>query len=553
MIKNAWKFYFNYYKGNRKRLFASVVLSIIQSLFVLPIVLLIKRIVDNILPAGEIQNLFYIGSILMILVILNGGISLWNTKISLNLIKIVVQRLRIDLLMKVYSLSRSFYNEADRNKLHTIIIQDTSRLEEMSTAIVNQLLPSLVISIALSVILIHVNWFLYLIMLTIAPLLFLASKIMGRKIRDAVNAFRKSLETLSKDVWFALWMADLTILQTAEKHEITRQSKNFDDYRLVSSSMAYLRTLFNVVQNSIVGISSIIILIIGGITVLNKAMTLGELLSFYVAAGLLRRHFNPVLSAIPSILAGGESLKELYHFISNKDVNPYTGTQRIILNGNVSLKSVSFRYNEKPIISDVNIELKANNIVAIVGPNGSGKSTILNLILGFYKPQSGTVFAENVPYEKLDMVNLRKQMGVVPQSPMIFPDTIWKNITYGSDKITNDEVYKASEIATAHDFIRCLPDGYESFVGDSGVKLSGGERQKIAIARALLRKPKFLIFDEPTNHLDLITTKKLIDNLKNSPDLPTTLIISHKTQVIKEAEQVFSLERGKLTSGFSKF
>jgi len=546
MNKKAWKYYFDLYKADYPSLFFSIAISILKSLFVLPIVLIIKRVVDTILPKHQIQYLIYAGLALMLLTVLGAIITLWTKKTTLKLIKKVVQRLREELLSKVYSLSRSFYNQADRSSLHNIIIQDTSRVEEMSSALVTQMLPSLVISIALSAVLIYLNWFLYLILVLITPFIVWVGKTMGQKVKEVVNAFRHSLESLNRDVWFALWLADLTILQTAEKQEIERQKKNFDDFRIIGTSMTYLQTAFNVAQSTIIGVSGIIILIVGGITVLNKGMTLGDLLSFYVAAGLLRKHVNPVLGAIPTLISGGESIEELYNFICNPNVNPYSGTRKIDFNGNISIRRVHFKYEEKSVLNNVSINLKEKSIVAIVGPNGSGKSTIVNLILGFYKPQDGGIFAEDVSYEVLDMIHLRRQIGVVPQAPLLFPGSIWENIVYGSEEVNSNEVYLAARISTANEFIDRLPEGYASFVGDNGVKLSGGERQRIAIARALLRKPKLLILDEPTNHLDKDATHALIKNLKGMPELPTTIIISHQKNIIQEAQQVYLIEGGEV-------
>ena len=551
MNKKAWKYYFDFYKADFPSLVFSIAISILQSLFVLPIVLIIKRVVDTILPKHQIQYLIYAGLALVLLTVLGAAITLWTKKTTLKLIKKVVQRLREELLSKVYNLNRSFYNHADRSALHNIIIQDTSRVEEMSSALVTQMLPSLVISIALSAVLIYLNWFLYLILVLIAPFIVWVGKTMGKKVKEVVSAFRRSLELLNRDVWFALWMADLTILQTAEKQEIERQKKNFDDFRVVGTSMTYLQTAFNVIQSTIVGVSGIIILIVGGLTVLNNSMTLGDLLSFYVAAGLLRKHANPVLGAIPTLITGGESLEELYGFVRNPNVNPYRGTRKIDFNGNISIKEVRFKYEEKPVLNNVSIDFREKSIVAIVGPNGSGKSTIVNLILGFYKPQDGGIFAEDVSYELLDMIHLRRQMGVVPQAPLLFPGTIWENIVYGSEGVNDNEVYLAARISTAHEFIDRLPEGYASLVGDNGVKLSGGERQRIAIARALLRKPKLLIFDEPTNHLDKDATHTLIGNLKAMPELPATIIISHHKNIIQEAQQVYLVERGEVIKDVS--
>ncbi len=542
MNKAAWKYYIRLYKGNYPSLLLSVLISICQSLIVLPMVWLVRHIIDVVIPSGDYQRLIWIGGILFMLILIGAGATLWTKRINLNVIKGVIQRLREEQLLKLYNLSRSYYSNADRSKLHTIIVWDTHRVEEMSTIIISQLLPALVITSVLSVVLVTLNWVLFLVMVAIAPVLIYISRKMGKKVKNKVKAFRRSLEVLSKDVWFALWMADLTILQTAEKTEIERQNQNFDDFRNIGTSVAWIQTIFNVINNTIVGFSGIVFLIIGGIAIGTNAMTIGSFFSFCVVASLLRKYMGPVLAGAPSIIAGNESLSELHDLLEMKDINPYAGTKKIKFEGNISLSSVSFKYEKKQVLQDISIEFKPNTMTAIIGPNGSGKSTIVNLVLGFYRPQEGLLIADGIPYNDLDLVDLRKCFGVVPQSIMLLPGTIWDNITYGCPDATRNEVYKIAEITGSHQFISKLSDGYETIVGDNGLKLSGGERQRIALVRALLRKPKLLILDEPTNHLDKSSTCKLMENLKTLDNFPSTLIISHNMDIVNEAQFVYVIE-----------
>ena len=178
------------------------------------------------------------------------------------------------------------------------------------------------------------------------------------------------------------------------------------------------------------------------------------------------------------------------------------------------MQKVNFSYTEDRILNQVDLDLKPGSVVVLMGPNGSGKSTIANLILGLYRPQDGLIFAEEHRYEELDIRHLRKSFGVVQQDPVIFSGTIVENITYGNPEVSYEDVLIASKIATAYEFIKDLPDGFETLTGENGVLLSGGQCQRIAIARAMILKSKFVLLDEPTSALDISIQAQIIELLR---------------------------------------
>jgi len=277
-------------------------------------------------------------------------------------------------------------------------------------------------------------------------------------------------------------------------------------------------------------------------------MTLGELLSFYTAVALLRTHLNTISSCVPQIIEGNESVTTLFSLLETKDSRPYSGARQIAFSGKITLELVHFQYKDHPVLHDINLTIHPGTTVAIVGPNGSGKTTIANLILGFYRPQTGRLCADDHPFDELDIMHLRRHIGVVTQNPIIFPGTILENITYGCPDVSSQQMVRASELATAHEFIQELPQGYDTFVGEGGVLLSGGQRQRIVIARALLGQPKLLILDEPTNHLDEAAVRQLMNSLKRLDSVPTTIIISHDMDIGREAQHVYVLQKGRIAA-----
>jgi ATP-binding cassette subfamily B protein len=542
MNRFAWQYYLQFYRGSYHALVLSILLSILQALFVLPIAFLIRHIFDKVIPKGDVQNLILISLIILGLIILNTSFTLWTRYLSLNKTKLAIRDFREELLIQCYRYSRSFYNKADLAKIHASIVQDTLRLDVMSNAIISLFLPSIIMTIGLCCVLIYISSSLFWVIAVSIPPLYLANRLLikNRGI-NWINASHRSFEKFSKGMLFVLQMMDLTRLQTAEQYEINQQKEYLEEVRVTGESNALIFAVYSSVQNGIVAISSILILVIGGIYVISGKMTLGSLLSFYVAVSLLSGCVRTMLSSIPQIMEGNESLLTLYNMLQVENLPSYSGNRIEIFRGGITLKSVCFGYTDKEILHSINLTIPPGSRIAIIGQNGAGKSTITHLILGFYRPQRGMLYADDHPYETLDIVHLRRSIGVVMQNPIIFAGTIKENITYGCPDASMAEVIQASELATAHEFINALPNGYDTLMGEDGVLLSGGQRQRIAIARALLRQPKLLILDEPTNHLDATSIQKLIYNLKTLNEKPSILIITPGMDVANIVDHIYVL------------
>jgi ATP-binding cassette subfamily B protein len=432
--------------------------------------------------------------------------------------------------------------------MHSSIVQDTARLDLMSNMLVARLLPALVICAALCVVLAYFNLLLFLMLLILAPLLYILTRVMGRKVRQRVQAYHRSFEAFSQGMLFVLQTMDLARLQTAEEFEMERRRRQLEELRVTTESMSWLVTAHSLIQDTLVAVWGVLILIVGGAAILTQRMSLGELLSFYVVVGLLSAYLSEISSFIPQGIAGSESLTTLHHLLEAKDSLPYLGRKQTVFTGKVTLHDVDFRYTDLPIVHEINLAIEPHSVVALVGPNGSGKSTIASLILGFYRPQRGQVYADDQPYDELDIQHLRRQIGVVTQDPIIFQGTIWDNITYGSPGASLDEVIRAAELATAHEFIQELPHTYQTATGEEGMLLSGGQRQRIALARALLRQPKLLILDEPTNHLDEAAVRELLVNIEHWDVNPAILLITHDLRLVQGAGCIYTLDEGRIVA-----
>jgi len=194
------------------------------------------------------------------------------------------------------------------------------------------------------------------------------------------------------------------------------------------------------------------------------------------------------------------------------------------------------------LLENLSLDLAPGQVTAIFGPNGAGKSTLINLILGFYRPSAGRLRIDGADYDEVDVRSLRRAIGVAPQRPTFFTATIADNITYGWPQIEASALSRALHLAGADRFIESLPGGLATLIGEGGARLSGGEAQKLAIARALIAEPRLLILDEPTNHLDLAAIKEIMGRIARMPDRPAVLIISHDATVMSICDRVFALK-----------
>ena len=229
-------------------------------------------------------------------------------------------------------------------------------------------------------------------------------------------------------------------------------------------------------------------------------------------------------------------------------VSIYLGTKEENNNADIRFNKVSFDYDiRRTIIKDISFTVPNGKKVAIVGPTGAGKSTISRLLFKFYDAKAGGIYINNINISKVSQESLRQIIGVVPQDTVLFNDTIYYNIVYGKIEANKEEVISAAKNADIHDFISALPDGYETIVGERGLKLSGGEKQRVAIARTILKNPKIFFFDEATSALDSSTEKEIQKNLENVSKDKTTLIIAHRLSTAANADNIIVLDKGVIT------
>ena len=536
------------YSSHGASLFGIVPAAILQPLILVPVAFLIRGMFDTLLPAHHTTLVFVYGGAMILLNLLSFAALLWIRRATLTITKPVSAEIRGELLARLYTLPRSFHEKSSQGSLHSLIVNDTERVDVMSNALIAQLLPACIAGLGLGATLLYLNWQLSALVLVSAPVIFAFHGLTLGYLKKRVRTFRQSFEQFSTRVLFAIRAVDLTRLHAAEEEELERQKRGIEELRQASHALTMADTSYSLGQSWLLTLNAAVILVVGGLMVSHQSLSLGQLLSFYVTLGLLLNSLKPALLTVPQIATGLESLVRLEELLKSPDTEPYHGNRRLEMRGEVRFEAVEFSHGKIPLLERVDCTIKPQAIVTIAGANGSGKTTLMHLICGLYRPIRGRIFMDGWEYETLSMPFLRQQIGVVTQDPLLFRGTIAENIAYGNGSPSPREILAAAQLAAVDGFVREMRLGLDSPIGEEGIMLSGGQRQLIAIARALVRRPRLLILDEPTNHLDGSAVAALLANIREMSPRPTILMISHDRQVLDWAEQVITIRNAVVTS-----
>ena len=298
-------------------------------------------------------------------------------------------------------------------------------------------------------------------------------------------------------------------------------------------------------------VAGVAVLIVGGVLVSRDDLSLGGLFAFYAVVALMLRQLSTALSAVPVVLEGAVAFGRVRALAEASEPDAYRGNERVDFQGAIALEGVSFGYGETPVLTGVDLRIDAGEQVCVVGANGAGKTTLMALMLGLYRPQQGTVLADGVPLERLDLDHLRGQIGVVLQEAVLFAGSVRDNLMLGRPDADDAEIEAALRAATADDVLSTLRDGLDTVLGDGGTGLSGGERQRIAIARAVLAKPRLLLLDEPTAHLSADVSARVVANLSALAWRPTVVVITHDEQVAARVTRTVRVQDGSVVEAAS--
>jgi ATP-binding cassette, subfamily B, bacterial len=476
-----------------------------------------------------------------------GVLTLLHNYTTIGVGQRMVNDLRGALYAHLQRLSLAFHS---RQKVGDLMYRVTADSFAVQTMIMNGLLPILsavVLLAGMLFVLVPLDLTLTLLSLTIVPALFVLIAVFNRKITTVAGQVRDADGLVYSLVQWAI--SSVKVVQAFTKEEAEYRRFMIASRASLGATLKLYnwQTFYSAVVNVVIAIGTAIVLYAGGRAVLNGTLTVGQLIVFISYLAQLYQPVNQITQSWGLIASARIGAGRVFEILDTEaDLKdgprefPPEGAR-----GDIAWRSISFNYRpETPVLRAVDLEIKAGMKVALVGPTGAGKSTLLGLLPRFFDPSTGTVTIDGADVREFALKSLRRQIAMVLQPPLIFPISVRENIAYGRPEASDAEVEAAARLARIHDLVVSLPQGYDTVIGESGATLSEGEKQRLTIARALLRDAPILILDEPTSALDVETEAVVMQGIERLTAGRTTFIIAHRLSTVRSCDLVLVLRDG---------
>jgi ATP-binding cassette subfamily B protein len=540
----------SYTRPYRFQLTLACMVMIVAALIELLPPLITQRIIDDILtPKSNYALLVQFVMALLGIRFLMWIFQVGRTAISSWIGFRAAEDIRAELYRVLQFTPLRFYDKRKVGNLISRMTNDAGLLEEYMIYDLPFLLSNALLLLGILALLLYKNWMLTMYVLLPVPAIVLGGALIWNRMERYWRRWSVKWGRLSAHLNESITGIRLVKAFAQEKREGIRFSVRNDELRHVSVSAGRAGVLFFTVMNFLMSFGVCFVWYFGGRQILGGELTMGELTAFIIYLWMLYRPirwFGDFYNFMIHAYAGAERIFEVMdtptESFNDPDAKPMPQ-----IGGQVSFKDVTFGYDPgKPILRGINLEVASGEMIGLVGKSGVGKSTIINLICRFYDVDRGRLEVDGADIRDIRLEDLRGQIGMVHQEPTLFNATIAENIRYGKPEATFDEVIRAAIAAEAHEFIVGKPDGYDTKVGERGGKLSGGEKQRIAIARAILHDPKILILDEATSSLDTPTEKKIQIAIGRLVKGRTTFAIAHRLSTLRNADRLVVLDEGKI-------
>lgn len=544
----SWQLLQQRIRPYRWHLLAGLALSLLNSSLAVPVAGLLRWAFDHSMPDRNLNQLALIGGALLALRTLSTLSVIVGQRLHLGVTRDFVARLRQDILGRIFAFPHIQLKGGPQGRVPEVLITATERVELLVGALLNQCIPYSILALTLAGVLAYLNLTLLGLMLLVWPITWILNEVFRRRAVNAARHYNRTFAHCSTRLRWQVASLEFIHIHDSVQRELDTAGQKIQQTREASKKLAILNTTYVQVQTLLLTGVSLVVLVVGGYQVSEATMTLGSLISFFTVTSLLNNALRDVAAGLYWVVVGNESLQEVADFLTDPASPPYVGTRPLEATQSLEFCDVSFAYpgSPQPLLQGLNLELKPGQLLALAGPNGCGKSTMLALLLGFLRPNQGCLKADGVPYDEVDLGYLRSRLGVVAQEPLLFQGSLGENVAYSRPEASAEEIWRALDLACAREWVESLPQGLETPIGDRGGLISGGQRQRLAIARALLGEPGFLILDEPTNHLDARAIAQITRNLQQLPRRPGILIITHDEGVAGQADAILRLGEGLL-------
>jgi ABC transporter fused permease/ATP-binding protein len=462
----------------------------------------------------------------------------------------VVTDLRIDLFRHLATMPQSYFHQTRTGELLSRLADDVTRLQNTVGQDLSIFLRNILMLVGGVAILFYMNWLLAAAMLAVVPALTIAANYWSRIIREISRQAQDELARASGSLQEGLSAIETVQAFTREDFEVNRYGGALERTFGLFIRRTLARSWFAAVISFLAFTSIAGVFWLGGSMVIEGTITASNLMSFLLYTMMVAGAVGALAELVGGLQSTLGATARIFEILDTPPeiADPPQPVEAPALRGELEFAGVSFTYRDRevPVVQGISLHVHPGQVCALVGPSGSGKTTIGRLVLRFWDPSAGSIKLDGHDLRTLRLADLRGAMAVVSQDPVLFSGTIRENIRYGRLDANDGEIEAAARAANADGFIREFPDGYDTLVGERGVKLSGGQRQRVSIARAILRDPRVLILDEATSALDSESEHLVQEALEKLQKGRTTLVIAHRLSTIRDADRIVVLEHGRL-------
>ncbi|MDP2972090.1 MAG: lipid A export permease/ATP-binding protein MsbA [Deltaproteobacteria bacterium] len=485
--------------------------------------------------------------IAIILLFLLKGVFDYGQAYLMNFVGLrVVADIRERLYNHLQNLSLSFFTRTPTGVLISRITNDVNLVQGSVSNAITGLIKDVVTILGLIVVVFYQDWKLGIIAVLIFPIALIPIKEFGKKLRKFSKKGLQRMGFITTFLHETITGNRIVKAFTMEEYEKRRFAEENERYFRIFLKRVRIRALSHPLMELLGGIGIAVIIWVGGYRVIRGEMTPGTFFSFMTALLMLYapiRNLNKVNLEVQEGLAAAARVFELLDTVTEVREEKDALSLPPISKG-IEFKGVTFKYDEAPVLKAISLHVRAGEIIAIVGMSGAGKTSLVNLLPRFYDVEEGQILIDGFDIRKVTLKSLREQIGLVTQQTILFNDTVRNNIAYGSLLRSDQEIIEAAKAANAHDFIQRFPQGYDTVIGEGGVKLSGGERQRISIARAILKNAPILILDEATSSLDSDSETEVQMAMDSLMRGRTVFVIAHRLSTIRNAHRIIVLSDG---------
>ena len=537
------------YYGPHKKLFAlDMLASLLVSVIGLCYPIITRKMMNDWIPNTKIDYLVFFGILLLVLyfvrMLLRYFVQYYGHVIGVRM----QAAMRSDMFKKLQKLPYSYYDDHETGKIMSRMTNDLQQVSELAHHGPENIFICGIMIIGSFTYLCTINVFLTLIIFTCVPFLILVSLILRKRMTQAFMDSRKSVAVINASLESSISGIRVTKAFTnnakeQEKFELGNEmyvearGRSYKAMGQFHSSTSFITDVFNV-----------LILMAGGIFIKYFNLLPGDYTAFIVSISLFISPVQTLIAFVEQLQDGTTGFKRFMEIMEEDEEYEKPGAFDLeVTKGIIEFKNVNFSYDtSKEVLKDINLKVEAGQKLALVGPSGGGKTTICHLIPNFYKITDGEIFIDGQNINDCTLDSLRKNIGIVQQDVFLFNGSIYDNIVYGKLDATMEEVIAAARKANIHEYIETLPNGYETEVGERGVKLSGGQKQRLSIARVFLKNPAILILDEATSALDNTTEILIQAALDELCKGRTTLVVAHRLSTIKNADEIVVISNGRI-------